>query len=140
MALHNQLLLNARINNPIYDTQDAIDWLASLVSKIEMKIVQGPYSSYVDVPGNRGATAAVIIETSHIAFHIWDEEDPALLQFDLYTCSTLDTSLVLDELNDKFGLIDYDYLVLEREKGFNITSTKPPRYDWISKDRNYGVK
>lgn len=140
MALHNQLLLNARINNPIYDTQDAIDWLASLVSKIGMKIVQGPYSSYVDVPGNRGATAAVIIETSHIAFHIWDEEDPALLQFDLYTCSTLDTSLVLDELNDKFGLIDYDYLVLEREKGFNITSTKPPRYDWISKDRNYGVK
>lgn len=135
MALHNQLLLNARIKNPIYDTQDAIDWLASLVSKINMKIVQGPYSSYVDVPGNRGATAAVIIETSHIAFHIWDEEDPALLQFDLYTCSTLDTNLVIKELNDKFNMIDYDYLVLERENGFNITSTRTPKFDWISKDR-----
>jgi S-adenosylmethionine/arginine decarboxylase-like enzyme len=139
MALHNQLLLNAKISSPIYNTQDAIDWLASLVSKINMKIVQGPYSSYVDVPGNRGATAAVIIETSHIAFHIWDEEDPALLQFDLYTCSTLDVNLVIKELDDKFGLIDYDYLVLEREKGFNITSTRPPKFDWISKDKQEGL-
>ena len=29
--------------------------------------------STVHMPGNRGITAVAIIETSHIAMHIWDE-------------------------------------------------------------------
>ena len=124
MALHNQIILNGYIDKPFISTDDAINWLKELVDKIGMNIVQGPYSSYVDVPGNRGITAMVMIETSHIAFHIWDEEDPALLQFDLYTCSTLDSNLVIDELNKKMGLISYEYMVLERAKGFNVTATK----------------
>lgn len=124
MALHNQIILNGYIDKPFTSTDDAINWLKELVDKIGMNIVQGPYSSYVDVPGNRGITAMVMIETSHIAFHIWDEEDPALLQFDLYTCSTLDSNLVIDELNKKMGLISYEYMILERAKGFNVTATK----------------
>lgn len=124
MALHNQIILNGYVENPIKDTDDAIDWLRDLVHKIGMKIVQGPFASYVDVPGNRGITGAVMIETSHIAFHIWDEEDPALLQFDLYTCSTLDSELVIADLKQKMGLKTYEYMILEREKGFNITATK----------------
>lgn len=124
MALHNQLILNGYINNPPKDTDDAIQWLTGLVDKIGMKIIQGPYSSYVDMPGNRGLTAMVMIETSHIAFHIWDEENPALIQFDLYTCSTLDAELVIKEIDKKMGLKDHEYMVLERAKGFNVTSSK----------------
>lgn len=124
MALHNQLLLNGRVTKPFVDPADAIAWLEGLVGRIGMKIVQGPYASYVDVPGNRGVTGAVIIETSHIAFHIWDEEDPALLQFDLYTCSTLDVALVLRELQEVLGLVNYEYLILERASGFTVTATK----------------
>ena len=124
MPLHNQIILNGYVKNPIKDTDDAIEWLKSLVEKINMKIVQGPFASYVDVPGNRGITGAVMIETSHIAFHIWDEESPALLQFDLYTCSTLDAELVIKELKEKMDLSQYEYMILERERGFNITSTK----------------
>lgn len=124
MALHNQLLLNGHISRPIKNPDDAVEWLKGLVEKIGMKVVMGPYASYVDVPGNRGLTGAVIIETSHIAFHIWDEEDPALLQFDLYTCSTLDVGVVLEELKEKFGLVDYEYMVLERAAGFQVTATK----------------
>lgn len=124
MALHNQIILNGYVDKPFTNPSEAIAWLEQLVSKIGMKIVQGPYSSYVDVPGNRGITAMVMIETSHIAFHIWDEQDPALLQFDLYTCSTLDSNLVLDEIKKVMGLKSYEFMILEREKGFNITASK----------------
>jgi S-adenosylmethionine/arginine decarboxylase-like enzyme len=124
MPLHNQIILNGYVENPIKSPEDAISWLSSLVEKIGMKIVQGPFASYVDAPGNRGITGAVMIETSHIAFHIWDEQDPALLQFDLYTCSTLDAELVIKELKEKMGLLTYQYMVIERAHGFKVTSTK----------------
>jgi len=65
-------MINAKIGNPLRTPEQAIDFLKNLVKKIDMKIIQGPYASYVDVPGNRGVTAIVMIETSHIAFHIWD--------------------------------------------------------------------
>ena len=89
-----------------------------------MKIIQGPYSSYVDVPGNRGLTAAVMIETSHIAFHVWDEDDPALLQFDLYTCSTLPVPIVIESIDKWMNFTDYRYVVYERASGFNVIEEK----------------
>ena len=65
-------------------------------------------------------TAGVLIETSHIAMHIWNEATPAKIQFDLYTCSTLPLQTVLRKLDDTFGLIHYEYQVLERNDGFNV--------------------
>lgn len=59
----------------------------------------GPYAVYCDVPGNRGLTAVTIIETSHIALHIWDEASPAMLQLDVYTCGFLDPYDVVESIN-----------------------------------------
>jgi S-adenosylmethionine/arginine decarboxylase-like enzyme len=83
-----------------------------------MKVIQGPFASYVTKEGNRGLTAVVMIETSHIALHVWDETDPAFIQFDLYTCSTLPIKKVIDNLVQVFGLTNYRYKVLERSEGF----------------------
>jgi S-adenosylmethionine/arginine decarboxylase-like enzyme len=83
-----------------------------------MKIIKGPFASYVDKPGNRGLTAIVMIETSHIAFHIWDEENPGLMQFDLYTCGELDLQKVLSVLGEDFNIISMDYNLFDRENGF----------------------
>jgi len=83
-----------------------------------MKIIKGPFASYVNVEGNRGLTAIVMIETSHIAFHIWDEPSPALLQFDLYTCGSLNHNDVLKTIKDKFDVVTYDYMLLDRANGF----------------------
>ena len=94
MLQHKHLLINAKVQNPIKSEDDAIKFLIHLVHQIKMKIVRGPFASYVDVPGNRGLTAIVMIETSHIAFHIWDEQDPSTLQFDLYTCGDLNKDLL----------------------------------------------
>jgi S-adenosylmethionine/arginine decarboxylase-like enzyme len=124
MALHNHILLNGYVKNPPKSTDEAIEWLRQLVSDIDMKIIQGPYSSYVDVPGNKGLTAAVMIETSHIAFHVWDEEDPALLQFDLYTCSTLPVPIVIESIDRWMQFTDYRYIVYERASGFNVIEEK----------------
>lgn len=128
MALHNQLLLNGHAKTPITDEQDAIDWMTQLVENIDMKIIQGPYASYVTKEGNRGITCTVMIETSHIAFHVWDEEDPALVQFDLYTCSVLPVEDVLISVREKFSLVDYQYMVIERSEGFKVTATKLSSY------------
>lgn len=79
-----------------------------------MKILQGPITTYLDVPGNRGVTGVVIIETSHIALHVWDESDPGLLQLDVYTCSDLDPNVVLDKIRE-FDPVKLEYKYLDRE-------------------------
>lgn len=124
MALHNQLLLNGHITNPMAEESEVIEWMRNLVDEIDMKIIQGPYASYVTKEGNRGITCTVMIETSHIAVHIWDEEEPALIQFDLYTCSHLPEEKVIKNLKENFGLVDYQFMVLERSAGFNVKASR----------------
>ena len=126
MALHNHLLVNGYSLIPPTDEGKTIEWMKNLVESIDMKIIQGPFASYVSKEGNRGLTAIVMIETSHIAMHVWDEEDPAFVQFDLYTCSTLPVDRVLKNLEDTFGLHNYQSMVLERSSGFKVIA----REDW----------
>ena len=118
MIFHKHLLVNARVKDPIASEEKGIDFLTRLVERIDMKVIQGPFASYVDKPGNRGLTAIVMIETSHIAFHIWDEADPGLMQFDLYTCGELNLTSVLLAIGEQFKIISMDYNLFDRENGF----------------------
>lgn len=118
MLFHKQIMINAKIGDPLRTPEQAIDFLKNLVKKIDMKIIQGPYASYVDVPGNRGVTAIVMIETSHIAFHIWDEDEPGTIQFDLYTCGQLNKDQVLSFFCEEFNVISMHYRLYNREVGF----------------------
>ena len=120
MALHNHVLINGYTLLPPTDEKQTIAWMQQLVDSIGMKTIQGPFASYVTKEGNRGLTAAVMIETSHIAMHVWDETDPAFMQFDLYTCSTLPVEKVIENLESHFGLFNANVLVLERSDGFKI--------------------
>lgn len=122
MLFHKHLLINAKVKDPIRSEDEAINFLTRLVDNIDMKIIKGPFASYVDKPGNRGLTAIVMIETSHIAFHIWDEADPALIQFDLYTCGKLDLSQVLLTFGRVFEVVNMDYVLFDRENGFVVES------------------
>lgn len=79
----------------------------------------GPYAVYSDMVGNRGLTAVTIIETSHIAMHVWDEVDPALMQLDVYTCSTLDIKNVFDAL-EEFGPTEIEYKYIDREHNLTV--------------------
>jgi S-adenosylmethionine/arginine decarboxylase-like enzyme len=76
-----------------------------------------------------------MIETSHIAFHIWDELDPALVQFDLYTCGKLDLDQVLVAFGETFNIVKMDYNLYDRENGFVLETvgTYPPELpDWYN--------
>jgi len=118
MIYHKHLLVNAKVKNPINSEQQGIDFLTNLVNQIDMKIIKGPFASYVDKEGNKGLTAIVMIETSHIAFHIWDEVDPALIQFDLYTCGKLDLEKVLKIFKETFAVESLEFILFDRENGF----------------------
>ncbi len=115
---HKHILINARVNNSLGSTEDAISFLKDLVERVGMKILMGPHATYVNTPGNKGVTAIVGIETSHIAFHVWDEEVPARLQFDLYTCGSLDKNVVIEAVKERFELVSADYRIYDREHGF----------------------
>ena len=64
--------------------------------------------------GNRGVTGIVMIETSHIAIHIWDEERPALVQCDVYSCADFSHVEVVQSLA-QMEPTKVDYLLLDRE-------------------------
>lgn len=118
MIYHKHLLVNAKVKNPMQSEKDGINFLTNLVEQIDMKIIKGPFASYVDKDGNKGLTAIVMIETSHIAFHIWDEVDPGLVQFDLYTCGKLDLEKVLKIFKDSFSIESLDFVLFDRQNGF----------------------
>ena len=85
-------------------------------AEVEKPPIDPPYATYCAVPGNAGLTAAVIIETSHIVLHVWDEGPIGELQFDVYTCSSLNPHDIFQEL-DQFSPIKIEYKYLNREQG-----------------------
>jgi S-adenosylmethionine/arginine decarboxylase-like enzyme len=112
--VHKHLIIRAEVTNPPTDEAFVIDWIKTLVDTINMKVLMGPYAKYLDVVGNRGITAVAIIETSHIALHVWDEDSPALVQLDVYTCGCLEPQLVVDALQ-VFSPTKVEMKYLDRE-------------------------
>ena len=95
-----------------------------------MNIIKGPYASYVSKEGNRGVTGVVMIETSHISIHIWDEEKPALVQCDVYSCAEFSSNEVLAEFVP-MDVVTIDKMLLDRANEITITSC-----DWMKAMKN----
>ena len=116
---HKHLIIRAELKNPPKCAEAIQDWMKLRVDKIGMKILMGPYAVYSDMEGNQGLTAVTIIETSHIAMHVWDEVDPALMQLDVYTCSTLNIDDVFLALSD-FTPVNVQYKYIDREHDLTL--------------------
>lgn len=115
---HKHLIVRAEVELPFRkgDEQKTSDWLTELVSSIGMKIVGGPYVGFANAEGNTGITSCVLIETSHVALHIWDAESPPIVQLDVYTCSDLNLDIVFHHMDCmKPSKVEYKYL--DREFG-----------------------
>lgn len=121
MLEHKHLLIRAEVKKPptVDQTDWMHDWFKGLIEAIGMKVLMGPFVTYLDVEGNRGFTGVCIIETSHMAMHVWDECDPGIMQFDVYTCGALDINTVFDQLQ-VFEPTKIDYKFLDREYGFEV--------------------
>ena len=115
--VHQHLIVRAEINNAPTDVVKIQDWLRNLIQGLNMKIMMGPFAEYSEMVGNRGLTAAAIIETSHVVLHVWDECVPSMLQLDVYSCAAVDKQVVLDAILD-FEPEHVDYKFLDREQKF----------------------
>ena len=116
---HKHLIVRAELKNPPKCAESIKEWMKILVETIDMNILMGPYAIYSDMVGNRGLTAVTIIETSHIAMHVWDEVDPALMQLDVYTCSTLNITDVFEALK-VFEPTKVEYKYIDRENELTL--------------------
>jgi S-adenosylmethionine/arginine decarboxylase-like enzyme len=101
---HLHLLVKGYIKSPPQTEKVLNIWFTQLVNNVGMKVVAGPTSVYVNEPGNEGITGTVTLATSHASIHVWDKQNPAMFQFDLYSCSDFKPNDVLNHINDWFGL------------------------------------
>ena len=124
LLIHKHLIIRAEVNNPPKDVEYLTQWMKDFISFIDMKIMLGPYVAYCDKEGNRGITAVSVIETSHIAMHVWDELVPAMMQLDVYSCAEFDPYKIAEKLKQDFDVVKLDYKFLNRETGLKPIRTK----------------
>lgn len=134
MMHHKHLLVSAEFSNTVKNPEIISNWIRCLIDRINMQLLHGPVSIYSSMEGNRGITSFAIIETSHIALHIWDETNPATLQLDVYSCSDLDINEVFKSLSF-FDPLTIQYKFLDRDKEFIEikTSTQTVIENWVNR-------
>ena len=117
IQVHKHLILRAEANKVPTNEDVLTVWLKDFIESINMKILMGPYVKYCTMEGNRGITGIAVIETSHIAIHVWDEPVPALMQIDVYSCAEFDPYVIADKIKNDFDVVKLDYKYLNRETG-----------------------
>ena len=111
---HLHLLVKGNIKTPPKTEKMLNIWFSQLVNNVGMKVVAGPTSVYVNEPGNEGITGTVTLATSHASIHVWDNDNPPMFQFDLYSCSDFTAKQVLDHIDNWFELIEAHYQMIDR--------------------------
>jgi S-adenosylmethionine/arginine decarboxylase-like enzyme len=117
MLEHQHIIIRAEICNPPVDIVVAKAWLSEVVNGIGMKLAAGlecnPNAYYCELEGNRGLTCMAILETSHCVAHFWDDVNPGIMQFDLYSCSCIEVEQILEFL-EPFQPLKVEYKFLDR--------------------------
>ena len=120
IKVHKHLIIRAEANRVPTDEEQLTEWLKDFIETINMKILMGPYVKYCKMEGNRGITGIAVIETSHIAIHVWDEPNPALMQIDVYSCAEFDVDEIAEKIKQDFDVVKLDYKYLNRESGLTV--------------------
>ncbi len=115
---HIHILVKGHINKPeVLNLMELQKWLIDAVEEQGLEPITTPTVVYVDDEGNEGPTGSVNIKTSHMAFHIWDQQ--GIIQADLYTCGPLNVQLFLNTFST-LDPVRLEYLVIDRAEGFKI--------------------
>ena len=118
---HQHLLIKCWVTNPPKKEELLNKWFTYLVDTVGMKVVAGPTSVYVSDPGNEGLTGTVTLATSHASIHIWDNAEPPMVQFDIYSCKEFTLEQVM-KCFDPWGLIKAEWVMIDRNSTPTITS------------------
>jgi S-adenosylmethionine/arginine decarboxylase-like enzyme len=113
---HLHLLVKGYIKTPPQTENVLNEWFTQLVNNVGMKVVAGPTSVYVNEPGNEGITGTVTLATSHASIHVWDAQNPAMFQFDLYSCSDFTPTQVLEHIDEWFVLENAYWSFIDRNQ------------------------
>ena len=124
IQVHKHLIIRAEANKVPTDEEQLTKWLKDFIEFIGMKILMGTYVKYCTMEGNRGITGIAVIETSHIAIHVWDEPVPALMQMDVYSCADFDPYKIANKIKEDFNVVKIDYKYLNRETGLKTIRLK----------------
>lgn len=119
---HKHILITAHFMEPPRDIPFLKNWVEKLVDVIDMKILVSPNLVYCDTEGNEGITGTTVIETSHCAFHIWDNGNPPVMQFDLYSCKRFDPNAVVDMFAE-LGAVNLTWTLIDRNGKHFVSST-----------------
>jgi S-adenosylmethionine/arginine decarboxylase-like enzyme len=117
MIVHVHTIVDAIVRRTPQEvkTEELEAFLRDLVDLIGMKKLFEP----IAINGKYGHTGIVGIVTSHIAFHYFD--DDRSLHFDVYSCKSYDTTVVLDFLNRFWGIEKAVVHVIDREGTVSVT-------------------
>jgi S-adenosylmethionine/arginine decarboxylase-like enzyme len=126
---HQHLLMKIWVQTPPKRVSDLNQWFIQLVHKVRMEVVAGPTSVYIDAPGNEGLTGTVTLATSHASIHIWDRNDPPMVQFDIYSCKSFGLDDVLTQF-EPWGIVKVEWVMIDRNNNPTITSSGT----WIPQD------
>jgi S-adenosylmethionine/arginine decarboxylase-like enzyme len=131
VPFHQHLLMKVWLTNPPKKVSVLNEWFTLLVHKVKMEVVAGPTSVYVDYPGNEGLTGTVTLATSHASIHIWDQQEPAMTQFDIYSCKSFSLSDVLEQFME-WGIVKCEWVMIDR----NNTPTVVSEGMWIPQENS----
>ena len=113
--VHLHLIVRAELENCPDNPEWVRLWLTHLVDVIGMQVLSGPHVAREDeIVGNIGCTGVVVIKTSHIAVHFWEET--GLMQLDVYTCGPFDKYDIFAEL-ECLRPTKIEWKFLDREHG-----------------------
>ena len=109
--LHHHLLIRCELGTRLYKTDSSRlnEFLDDITRDIHMKKLGATQIFWVDGEhiSQQGITGVNIIETSHIAAHVWNHPEArilhhansrALMQFDIYTCAKLTNESIIAAL------------------------------------------
>lgn len=122
---HKHLIISLSCKWPPKDHEEVEAFQSFLIKRIGMQIAhhdtlpKNPMAYYCGTPGNMGVTGIGILETSHTAIHVWEEEYPAKVEFDLYSCSEFDIEHVVGMMMT-FGIIEGNFYILDRDNRLKI--------------------
>jgi S-adenosylmethionine/arginine decarboxylase-like enzyme len=129
MLKHEHLIVRAEVQNPPLagDCEAVCAWMSKLIADISMKELAEPRARYCSIEGNRGLTADALLETSHCILHSWDECSPAVVQFDLYSCSAIPNDIISQAL-EVFKPSKVEWKFLDREGGLTLIAEGEQRH------------
>lgn len=124
--LHKHLIVHAEVTNPPVkkDERFVEQWLTDIVHAMDMEVLKEASAEYCEQVGNRGMTAMVLITTSHMVLHTWDECEKPFIEFDIYTCSELDPEMAFKAL-EAFGAKNISWKFLDRYNGLTDLTPVP---------------